>query len=76
MDVEGNMKEEGSEVKGEQDGETEQREAVMFVRTLQELSDSMEAIEQPKVQEDQSETSMTTEKECMCYFHSSFIHSF
>lgn len=39
---------------------------VMFVCILQELSHSMKAIEEHKVQEDQSESSMATERECMC----------
>lgn len=55
----------GSEL-GEQEGEKEQKEAVMFVRVLQELSSCMEAIEEHKDKEDQSETSMGTERECMC----------
>lgn len=66
MDVEGDVSMERSELKGDKEGEIEQKEAVMFVRTLQELSRSMEAIEEHKVQEDQSETSVATEKECMC----------
>lgn len=66
MAVEWNVKVKGSELKREHDGENDQREAVMFVRTLQELSHSMEAIEQHKVQENQSETSVTTEKDCTC----------
>lgn len=37
----------------------------MFIGTLQELS-RMEAIKEQKVQEDQSEASMVTEKESMC----------
>uniref|UniRef100_A0A8D3B2E7 Inositol 1,4,5-triphosphate receptor associated 2 n=1 Tax=Scophthalmus maximus TaxID=52904 RepID=A0A8D3B2E7_SCOMX len=51
--------------RGEQEGERAQGEAVTFVRTLQELSRSMEAIEEHKVQEDQSEASMTNGKESM-----------
>uniref|UniRef100_A0A8C9YL64 Lymphoid-restricted membrane protein n=1 Tax=Sander lucioperca TaxID=283035 RepID=A0A8C9YL64_SANLU len=43
MDVEGNVSMKGSQLKADQEGENEQREAVMFVRTLQELSHSMEA---------------------------------
>lgn len=66
MDVEGNVSMKGSQLKADQEGENEQREAVMFVRTLQELSHSMEAIEEHRVQEDQSETSLANEKECMC----------
>ena len=65
MDIEMNVKMEGSELKEKQEGEKEQRE-VPFVWTLQELSGSMEAIEQHKVQEDQNETSVTNGKECMC----------
>lgn len=60
------MKIECLELRGEQEGERAQGEAVTFVRTLQELSRSMEAIEEHKVQEDQSEASMTNGKECMC----------
>lgn len=61
----GNMNMEGSELKVEQDGEREQRRGVMFVWILQELSRTMEAIEEHKVQEDQCESSMATERECM-----------
>lgn len=57
---------EGSEL-GEQEGEKEQREAVIFVRVLQELSSCMEAIEEHKDKEDQSETSKATERECTCH---------
>lgn len=60
-----NVRMEWSELKEEQEGEKEQREAIMFVRTLQELSRSMEAIEELKAQENQSETTMTNGKECM-----------
>lgn len=67
VDVEGHVSMEESELKGEQEGEKEQRDVVMFVRTLQELSRGMEAFEEHKVQEDQNETSMATEKECMCH---------
>lgn len=66
MDVEGTVSMEGSELGGDQEGENEQREAVIFDRTLQELLRSMEAIEEQKAEEDQNETSMATEKECMC----------
>ena len=75
MDVERNGKVKGSELKGEQDGENEPRQAVTFIRNLQELSQSMETIEQHKVQEDKSETSVTTEKECMCYIHCSLLYT-
>lgn len=63
MDGEMSGRMEGLELKGE---EEEEGEAVMFVRTLQELSRTMEAIEEHKVQEDQNETSLTNGKECMC----------
>lgn len=69
MDVKGNMHMEGSQLNGEEEGEKEKREAVMFICTLQELSRNMEAIEAHKVQEDQSETSAVTEQECMCYIY-------
>lgn len=73
MDVEGNVRMEGSDLKDE---EKEQRAAVMFVRILQELSRSMEAIEEHRDQEDQSETVMATEKECMCNnIHSTLLHT-
>lgn len=39
--------------------------AVMSIQTLQELL-RMEAMKKQKVQEDQSDTSMVTEKESMC----------
>lgn len=52
--------------KGEHEGK--QGERVTFMWTLQELSRSMEAIEEHKMQEDLSETSMTTEKESMFGF--------
>uniref|UniRef100_A0A3P8STG4 Lymphoid-restricted membrane protein n=1 Tax=Amphiprion percula TaxID=161767 RepID=A0A3P8STG4_AMPPE len=63
--VKGNVRMDGSDLNAEQQQE-EEEETVIFVRTLQELSRSMEAIEEHKVQEDQSETSKATEKECMC----------
>lgn len=72
---------EDSEFKEEQRGggcggaRMEQREVVMSVRILQELSRSMEAIEEDKGQEDQSDTSMATEKECMCNIFS-FVDRF
>uniref|UniRef100_A0A671YDH4 Lymphoid-restricted membrane protein n=1 Tax=Sparus aurata TaxID=8175 RepID=A0A671YDH4_SPAAU len=66
MDLEGNVRMEGSEL-GEREGEKEQREAVIFVRVLQELSSCMEAIEEHKDKEDQSETSKATERECTCH---------
>lgn len=53
------------ELKGDHEGETEQREAVKFVSLLQELSGSTEDINEPKAQEDPTETSMATGKKCM-----------
>lgn len=55
----------GIKVVGEE-RDKEKRKTEMFIQTLQELS-HMEAIKEQKVQEDQSETSMVTEKESMCH---------
>uniref|UniRef100_A0A668AIV7 Lymphoid-restricted membrane protein n=1 Tax=Myripristis murdjan TaxID=586833 RepID=A0A668AIV7_9TELE len=60
--------------KGEHEGK--QGEGVTFMWTLQELSRSMEAIEEHKVQEDLSETSMTTEKESMFGFSMRHCNSY
>nr|XP_020474876.1 LOW QUALITY PROTEIN: lymphoid-restricted membrane protein-like [Monopterus albus] len=57
-----NKRELGSEVKREQEGEEQQREAIKFIRTLQELSHTMVAIQEHKVQ-DPRETNVTADKE-------------
>lgn len=64
MDLEGNGSMEASESKGGQ--EVKQSEAVTCVGALQERESSMEVIEERKVQEDQSESSVATDKGCMC----------
>ena len=64
MDLKGNGSMEGSESKGGQ--EVKQSEAVTCVGALQERESSMEVIEERKVLEDQSESSVATDKGCMC----------
>lgn len=54
---------EGSKLRGSQEEKNWQWD---FFNCLQELSRTMEVIEEHIVQEDQRETSMATEKECMC----------
>lgn len=66
MDVKTDVQTEDSELNREQVGAKTLRNAVLFVRTLQELSHHMEAIEEHKTQDDQSEASVTNGKECMC----------
>lgn len=56
MDVEGIVKMEDEQKKAK----------VMILPTLQEQARGTEAMEEHKVQEEQSETSMVTEQECMC----------
>lgn len=51
----------------EQEEKREHREALMFVWIPQEQSHNMEAIEEQKTQEDQSEGSTATEKEGTLY---------
>ncbi|KAG7215933.1 hypothetical protein INR49_031529 [Caranx melampygus] len=63
MDVKTDVEMEDSELNGEQVGAKALRDAVIFVRTLQELSHHMEAIDEHKIQDDQSEASMTNGKE-------------
>jgi len=64
---------EGLELKGDQEGQDEPMEAVKFVSNLQEQSGSMEGIEEPKAPEDQSETSVATDKERMCNVYLFYI---
>lgn len=51
----------------EQEQKREQREALMFVWIPQEQTHNMEAIEEQKSQEDQTEGSTATEKEGMLW---------
>lgn len=74
MDEESTMDVNGLEINGELEEKKEQRDELVFVQTLQELSRSMETIEENKVQEDQSETSVATEKECKGSFL--LVHSY
>lgn len=67
MDVEGDVsvEETGLKAEQEQEVEKEQKETVTFFWNLQELSRTIEAIEEHIVHED--ETSTATEKDCMCH---------